>query len=96
MNQSDQIFQMVRHYDATRSDKGKDYVIRQLRNSIRHLNKPDQKLTMALFVVLELNRTSMLDYGDLVEKLICLTNLERNEVFEQLPEYMADYVAMAG
>ncbi len=92
MDHMDRIFQMVKHYDSTKSVEGKDYVVRKMKNTFRYLNKPDQKMTMALFVVLELNRTRPFSLTCLVEKITCLTNLDKKEVFDQLPLYMADYL----
>jgi hypothetical protein len=92
MDHFDQIFQMVKQYDSTQSVEGKEYLVRKMRNTFRYINKPEQKLTIALFVVLELNRTRQFDLTCLVEKITCLTNLDKKEVFDQLPLYMADYL----
>ena len=92
MDHFDQIFQMVKQYDSIKSVEDKDYVVRKMRNTFRYINKPEQKLTMAVFVVLELNRTRPFDLTCLVEKITCLTNLDEKVVFDQLPLYMADYL----
>lgn len=96
MDHSDQIFQMVKQYNTKKSANGKEYVVNRLRNSFRYINKIDQKLTMALFVVLELNRSRNIDFKDLLDKVVCLTNLNKNDVFEELPRQMADYFTMVG
>lgn len=92
MDHFDQIFQMVKQYDSIKSVEDKDYVVRKMRNTFRYINKPEQKLTMAVFVVLELNRTRTFSLTCLVEKITCLTNLDKKEVFDQLPLYVADYL----
>ena len=92
MDHFDQIFQMVKQYDSIKSVEDKDYVVRKMRNTFRYINKPEQKLTMAVFVVLELNRTRPFSLTCLVEKIACLTNLDEKVVFDQLPLYMADYL----
>ncbi|KAF5410749.1 MAG: hypothetical protein C5S43_04350 [Candidatus Methanocomedens sp.] len=92
MDHSEKIFEMVKKYEVIRSVEGKDYVVNKLRNSFRHLMKPDQKITMAMFVVLELNRTHNLNTIDLAEKISCLTNLDKNDIFN----HMAEYLTMAG
>ncbi|MCL7415805.1 MAG: hypothetical protein M8349_07080 [ANME-2 cluster archaeon] len=96
MDHSEKIFDMVKKYEVTRSIEGKDYVVKKLRNSFRYLNKTEHKITMAIFVVLELNRNQKIDSVDIAEKISCLTNLDKHEVFSRLPEYMADYLTMAG
>ena len=92
MDHFDQIFQMVKQYDSIKSVEDKDYVVRKMRNTFRYINKPEQKLTVAIFVVLELNRTRPFNLTSLVEKIACLTNLDEKVVFNQLPLYMADYL----
>ena len=92
MDHFDQIFQMVKQYDSINSLEDKDYLVRKMRNTFRYINKPEQKLTMAVFVVLELNRTRPFSLTCLVEKITCLTNLDKKEVFDQLPLYVADYL----
>ncbi len=95
MDHSEKIFEMVKKYEVIRSVEGKDYVVNKLRNSFRHLMKPDQKITMAMFVVLELNGTH-LNTIDLAEKISCLTNLDKNDIFNHMADYMAEYLTMAG
>lgn len=96
MDHTDKIFEMVKQYDITKSVEGKDYVVNKLRNSFRHLIKPEQKITMAMFVVLELNGTHNLNTIDLAEKISCLTNLNKNDIFNHMAEYMAEYLTLAG
>ena len=92
MDHMDRIFQMVKQYDSIKSLEDKDYLVRKMRNTFRYINKPEQKLTVAIFVVLELNRTRPFNLTSLVEKIACLTNLDEKVVFNQLPLYMADYL----
>ncbi|MCK4929228.1 MAG: hypothetical protein KAR76_05785 [Methanosarcinales archaeon] len=96
MDHSEKIFEMVKQYDITKSVEGKDYVVKKLRNSFRYLQRPEQKITMAMFVVLELNRTHNLNSIDLADKISCLTSLNKNEIFDRMSEYMADYLTIAG
>ncbi|MCL7412846.1 MAG: hypothetical protein M8353_04410 [ANME-2 cluster archaeon] len=96
MDHTDKIFEIVKQYDITKSVEGKDYVVNRLRNCFRFLPKKDQKITMAMFVVLELSKTRSLNTIDLAEKVSCLTNLDKNEIFNHMAEYMAEYITMAG
>ncbi|MBW6517455.1 MAG: hypothetical protein K0A89_02995 [ANME-2 cluster archaeon] len=96
MDHTEKIFEIVKQYDITKSVEGKNYVVNRLRNYFRLLDRQEQKITMAMFVVLELNRTHNLNTIDLAEKISCLTNLDKNDIFNHMAEYMAEYLTMAG
>ncbi|MCL7476180.1 MAG: hypothetical protein SCH39_08945 [Methanosarcinales archaeon] len=96
MDHTEKIFEIVKQYDITKSVEGKNYVVNRLRNYFRLLDRQEQKITMAMFVVLELNRTHNLNTIDLAEKISCLTNLDKNDIFNHMAEYMAEYLTIAG
>ncbi|MDF1531935.1 MAG: hypothetical protein P1P72_06425 [ANME-2 cluster archaeon] len=96
MDHTEKIFEIVKQYDITKSVEGKNYVVNRLRNYFRLLDRQEQKITMAMFVVLELNRTHNINTIDLAEKISCLTNLDKNDIFNHMAEYMAEYLTIAG